>query len=511
MIASRVPISVRHAGVAFTFAAVLAASISLPQSVFAAEPGGPRQMSKEAKPIDQDSKDFRPSPSYEDKPYSPEAQIDIYGGKRAIDEPRPLLELFRSIYEEGPFRPGSDIFGKKNLTFPAFSIFGDWRTAIAHNDNGNKEIGQIATRLNLDVDLKLTATERLHGFFRPIDKNGKFTRYEFFGDDRKQGDFILDGNIETLFFEGDVGAMVSGLTGKDAKFDLPIAAGLTPFLFQNGIWVEDAFVGGGASLVAKNSRMFDISNMDVTVFGGFDKVTSPAIKNGDGTLNDDDLSVFGIAAFIEANQGYWEAGYGAIRGRNNFADDGYQSLTLAFTRRYGGWLSNSLRTIWTFGQDRDRGRQQTADGVIFLAENSFVTAKPSTLVPYVNLWVGLDRPQPLADDTGILKNTGINFETDALTGFPKLDDTGHDTYGGALGIQYLFNLDKQLVFEVATVQILGDVNEKGRAAIDDQYGFGIRYQHPIGPAWIARADAIYGILKSADDIRGIRFELRRKF
>ena len=111
-------------------------------------------------------------------------------------------------------------------------------------------------------------------------------------------------------------------------------------------------------------------------------------------------------------------------------------------------------------------------------------------MPYLNLWVGLDRPQPLADDTGILKNTGINFETDALTGFPKLDDTGNDTYGGALGIQYLFELDKQLVFEVATVQILGDVNEKGRAAIDDQYGFGIRYQHPIGPAWIARADAM---------------------
>jgi hypothetical protein len=505
------PRSVRHACAAIAVAAILATGCVASGVAIAAEPSGPPKMSKEAKPTDYRPKDFRPDPSYEGKPYSPDAQIDIYGGKRAIDAPRPLLELFRPIYEEGPFHSGTNVFGEKNLAFPAFSIFGDWRTAVAHNDNGAVEIGQIATRLNLDVDLKLTATERIHGFFRPLDKGGKFTRYEFFGDDRKQGDFNLDGNIETLFFEGDVGSMVSGITGKHAKFDLPIAAGLTPFLFQNGIWVEDAFVGGGASVMAKNSKLFDISNMDVTIFGGFDKVTTPAIKNADNTLNDDDLYVFGIATFIEANQGYWEAGYGAIRGRNNFANDGYQSLTLAFTRRYGGWLSNSLRTIWTFGQDRNRGRQQTADGVIFLAENSFVTSKPSTLVPYLNVWVGLDRPQPLADDTGILKNTGINFETDALTGFPKLDDTGHDTYGGALGVQYLFNLDKQLVFEVATVQIMGDVNARGRAAKDDQYGFGIRYQQPISPAWIVRADAMYGILKSADDIRGIRFELRRKF
>jgi len=505
------PNSIRWAGVAVAIAALLATGVVWSEAASAADAGGPPTMSKEAKPTDHKPTDFRPDPSYKDKPYSPDAQTDIYGGKRALDAPRPLFELFRPIYEEGPFRPGANPFGDKNLAFPAFSIFGDWRTAVAYNDNGAAEIGQIATRLNLDVDLKLTATERIHGFFRPLDKNGKFTRYEFFGNDRKQGDFHSDLNIETMFFEGDVGSMMSGITGEHAKFDLPIAAGLTPFLFQNGVWVEDAFVGGGASVMAINSRLFDISNMDVTIFGGFDKVTTPAIKNADNTLNDDDLSVYGIAAFVEANQGYWEAGYGAIRGRNNFSNDGYQSLTLAFTRRYGGWLSNSLRTIWTFGQDRDRGLQQTADGIIFLAENSLVTSKPSTLVPYLNLWVGLDRPQPLADDTGILKNTGINFETDALTGFPKLDDTGQDTYGGALGIQYLFGLDQQLVFEVATVQIIGDVNEKGRAAVDDQYGFGIRYQIPISPAWIVRADAMYGLLKSADDIRGVRLELRRKF
>jgi hypothetical protein len=148
---------------------------------------------------------------------------------------------------------------------------------------------------------------------------------------------------------------------------------------------------------------------------------------------------------------------------------------------------------------------------MLIVENSLITSKPSTFIPYFNAWAGFDRPQPLADNTGLLKNIGINFETDGLTGFPKLDDTGHDTFGGAIGINYLFNLDRQLVVEAATVQVMGSANETGRAAISDQYALGIRYQHPISPAWIVRTDAMYGFLKDADDVSGARVEIRRKF
>ena len=110
-----------------------------------------------------------------------------------------------------------------------------------------------------------------------------------------------------------------------------------------------------------------------------------------------------------------------------------------------------------------------------------------------------------------MKNTGINFETDAITQFPKLDDTGRNTYGGALGIEYLFNLDQQIVAEFATVQVIEGDNEPGRPALGDQYAFGVRWQLPITQAWIVRADGMYGIRTFDDDIKGIRVELRRKF
>jgi hypothetical protein len=135
---------------------------------------------------------------------------------------------------------------------------------------------------------------------------------------------------------------------------------------------------------------------------------------------------------------------------------------------------------------------------------------PSTLIPYANFFVGFGNPQPLVDgfNAGILKNVGINFETDALTGYPKLDDTASDAWGGAIGLQYLFNLDQQLVFEAAMVQ---PFNSSGTGVQDAQYGLGVRYQIALNHSWILRADATYQFIEGKEDNFGIRTELRRKF
>ena len=166
--------------------------------------------------------------------------------------------------------------------------------------------------------------------------------------------------------------------------------------------------------------------------------------------------------------------------------------------------------IWNFGQDPQGGRAQTADGVLLLMENSLVTRKPLTLVPYLNLFIGMDKPQSLARDAGaggVLKNTGILFETDGLTGFPKLDDTAQNTMGGALGLEYLFNLDHQIVFEAAIVRDLAGAS----VAKGDELGLGFRYQLPITNALILRSDLIAGFRQNDEDVFGIRFEIRRKF
>jgi hypothetical protein len=239
-------------------------------------------------------------------------------------------------------------------------------------------------------------------------------------------------------------------------------------------------------------------------FAGFDNVDNKGII-GENRHN---TNVYGVTTFIDAFGGYIEGGYGLLQGVDDRVSGQLTNfVTASYTRRYANTLSNSTRMFANFGNGKND------EGFAIISENSLISGLPSTLIPYANFFVGFGNPQPLVDGNGagILKNVGINFETDALTGYPKLNDTGSNAYGGAIGLQYLFNLDQQLVFEVATVQPFGDPIA-GIGAAKPQYGFGVRYQIPIDRAWLFRADATYQILEgAAENNFGLRFEVRRKF
>ncbi len=259
------------------------------------------------------------------------------------------------------------------------------------------------------------------------------------------------------------------------------------------------------SLPAKNSAALGLANFDITFFAAFDNIDNASVIGADGKVDNNIANLYGVTTFIDAFDGYIEAGYGLIQGRDE--QDGLLTnfLTAAYSRRYYNTLSNSTRVFGNFGDGENN------DGLAIISENSLISGLPSTLLPYANFFVGFGKPQPLVDgnNAGILKNVGINFETDALTGYPKLDDTASNAFGGAIGLQYLFNLDQQLVFEVAMVQPFED---DGIGAKDSQYGFGVRYQIPINRAWLFRADATYQIIEDAEeDNFGMRAEVRRKF
>jgi hypothetical protein len=453
---------------------------------------------------------FRPGPQY-DKNYDAKGNVDVYGNKSNVATARPILEVGREQYTSGDYKDESSIFGQKNLLIPGLSIYGDWRTAVAYNQNNGNDIAQIATRVNIDVDLKLTGTERIHAFFQPIQDNGRFTRFEF-GGGGGGDDFFeeIDLNPQTLFFEGDVGSIYSGVSGNEASFDLPFTVGLFPLFLQNGIWANDAVLGGAVSLTAKNSQKLGLSNYDITFFAAFDNVDNfNLLGNGNLDANaNNNANLYGVTAFIDALGGYIETGYGLVQGKDDLVDgDLTHFLTAAYTKRYYNTLSNSTRVFANFGD----GEQD--EGLVIISENSLISGLPSTLLPYANFFVGFENPQPLVDGNGagILKNVGINFETDALTGFPKLNDTGSNAFGGAIGIQYLFNLDQQIVFEVASVQPFGNPI-LGVGAVEPQYAAGVRYQIPLNKDWLFRADATYQIKEEQeDDDFGIRAEFRRKF
>jgi len=445
-------------------------------------------------------------------PYDAQEQLDIYGKKHMNKTANPPVSLGRRLYDKGAYEPRPTWLGAKNPINSHFMAYGDLRIGAAAYDNGttsaNGKTNQsvIASRLNLDMDFALTATERIHAFTRPLDKNNSFTRYQFRGG-AKDNESVenFDFNLDTLYFEGDLGAMFQGWTGKINKIDLPIAFGRVPLFTQNGIWLDDAFDGAALSITAKSSPSLDISNFDLTFFAGFNQVTTAAVSN-----SNDHAKVFGLAGFADVHRGYFELGYGYVKADDK--DFSYHNLSAAFTKRYRGRINNSVRLIGNFGQD---ATIKKADGVLVLVENSWIPRRPINavpspinLVPYFNFFAGFDSPQPLAragDSGGVLKNTGINFESDGLTAYPTLDAAAKESYGGAVGVEYLFGLNRQIVFEGALVERMHD-NE----AAGTQYALGARYQYKLNNAWILRLDAMHGWREGQENVYGARLEIRRK-
>ena len=134
-----------------------------------------------------------------------------------------------------------------------------------------------------------------------------------------------------------------------------------------------------------------------------------------------------------------------------------------------------------------------------------------TVVPYANFFYGWNRPQSVARagiSGGILRNTGINFDTDGLNGFATLDPTAADTAGGSIGVDLIGeDLDRQLLMEFSYVASHGD-----RAFIPgDQYGVGARYQFPISNATLLRFDVMHGWREGEENVYGTRMEYRWKF
>jgi hypothetical protein len=221
--------------------------------------------------------------------------------------------------------------------------------------------------------------------------------------------------------------------------------------------------------------------------------------------------VYGVTSMIDAYGGYVEIGYARLDDTANLGRS-YNNVGVSYTRRYLNLVSNSLRAIVNSGQS-GRKDDRTAQGLLLIAENSFLSPWPYNVIPYVNTWVGIDDPQSVARAGaagGVLFNEGILFESDNLTGYPTLDATANKTYGAAVGVDLLSpEFKHQLILEAAVVQVFGDAAD--RNAPGNQYGIGARYQVPISNATLLRFDVMHGWLEGGDDVTGARAEYRWKF
>lgn len=464
--------------------------------------GAPPRMSPFAKRAAFETTAFKPDPVYPASQYSAEKQLEIYGGKRAIKSPRPIIEKGYPLYKEGPLGSLHTWFGEKNLASPQFLLYGDARVALAGNRLGGLSNAALSPQLNLEADLKLTATERLHASFKPLEKNKRFTQLQFNDDDNQRNNHIqteFDLAPQTLFLEGDLAAIIAGKTNEWQSWDMPISIGLMPLLIQNGIWLNDTVLGVAATAAAQNFPEWGIANADFTAFVALDEVDTAGVAGAKKP------KMVGAAFFGDMWGGYVEADWAFLY--DYHGNQSYQSTGVAYSWRQNNFSSNSIRFINSYGQKASA--KGSANGWLLLFESSLITAQPYTVIPYLNLFLGHGTAQAAAKNKGLLENTGLAFERDLLTASQSLSDTGHNSVGGAIGIEYLFNFDQQWVLEAAAQR--GTQKNLAPSAQGLEYALAVRWQKPLSSRWIVKADAIKGWRAEGDEFSTARLELRVKF
>ena len=178
--------------------------------------------------------------------------------------------------------------------------------------------------------------------------------------------------------------------------------------FQNLYWLREDAVG--FTLSKNNIYTAPFSNLNLIVFGLFDKIEAPFEDR-----------IIGAAGFVDVGGYFLEATFA-------YAED---TSSLGLSRPSGG-LSVTRQfgiTSLAFRGLASGGNGQEGAGGLFVLESETEFGFGNL---YANVFYGTDDWAPLSG--GDVRRIGIVFTPNPLVSFPTLTNRGTDSYGGAAGV-----------------------------------------------------------------------------
>ncbi len=415
-------------------------------------------------------------------------QKDEHGESRFSDEPIPLADL--------PGRPppllelGEPFLGTGTLSQgirlptgavwqPAFLAFGTIRSAAQGVDDGvaGARFVEAAARFDLLGNLYLTQTERVLIGFRPLDQDGRFTRYTLSNEPALPDS--LDGfqdelnfGIRTLFFEGDLGELFPALDWDDSGgLDYGIAVGRQPLSFQDGLLIEEDAIDA-VGLTRANLKVAGLVNMRITGLFAWGDIDRPALGGNAG-----DKSAWLVGLFTETDSRRRTVEFDALYvSADDETGDGLFA-GLGATQRLGRY-SHTLRVLASvpLGDETAASRQ----GVLLHNQLSWTPHHSHNHV-YVNGFLGLGEFRSAArapSAGGPLGGTGILFAAVGLGRYgAALGNQADRAVGGSAGYQMFFDhTRKQLIVELGG-RYTYDADTPGPR---DALALGARFQMAVG-------------------------------
>jgi len=333
---------------------------------------------------------------------------------------------------------------------PRFVGYGSFRLFGFGLRENNQEQVVVGADLTLDLDLRLTGTERFHVQFRPLGREG--TGGSYYQLSQPQGT-VNNTTVQPdlYWFEGELGSMFGASVDPFSASDYTVTVGRFPFVLHNTFLLNDEFIGVA---VNKNSLMpGPLSNLNIQMFYGFEDVDA---------YSDADAQLYGVHATADYHNDLYEATYAFVQHETNGSRDAHY-LGLSRTQFVGNYTFAG-RVLGKVGDQAGRG-----DGVLFVLESNYhrvFDTQPLGVehaLFYCNVFGASSGWSPIA-------GAGFNrirtaFETNPLVRIAA-GRPAAQTYGVAAGA-HLFRLheDESFIPEIAFESLNGE----------PIYGCGMRY------------------------------------
>lgn len=423
--------------------------------------------------------------------------------KTIAGRPKPLLEVGQNPFlAEGTIYPGFTL-PTGAVWQPAFILYGTGRSAFQVFDDGKRQVSEWANRIDLFGNLYVTPTERLLIGIRPLDRRGKSTGYRFFPNPDKEDQ--INGNLQTLFFEGDFGELFPKLDPNDRRsLDYGFAVGRQPLSIQDGIMINDDAIDA-VSITRSSLFLFGSSAMRATILFAWNGLN----RNDNSILDNSSAKLIGLFTSSDYSKGTADFDLAYVNDAN--ADGLY--LGLGITRRVFGLMNLTFRINTSFALDQESAA--VSNGTLLFSQLSTVLPHGKDVLYFNSFWAidnysSADRGR---DAGGPLGQTGILFAAQGLGNYgAPLGNRANSAVGFGLGYQkYLGGgTDQQVVLEVGgrtptrTPRFFAATQPAAFAAA-------ARYQKKLNQHSVLIFDTFVGFPERRDTSYGFRAELLFKF
>lgn len=430
-----------------------------------------------------------------------------FEGKEAIPaRPELLIEAGDAFLDSGNLFEGFQVPVIGAVWQPRLWSYFIHRTAIQSFDNGAPRAErqtELATRLDFFANLQLTGTEKILLGLRPLDENrpGAFTRYTF--DGARQG-FTneLNTEIETLFFEGDIGSLLPVLDKAGIKpIDYGFTVGRQPFTFQEGILLNDTLDAVG--LVRNNIVFPGTSNLRISALYGWNRL------NRSDDARDAEASVYGLFTAADTHVSTYNLDIVYVDDNSDVGDGLYFGVSAIQRLRQFGGISTAFRANTSIALDDDIPGDNTVGSGTLLSVELSAIPPGSEDIWYFNTFGAIGNYTQAGREPilgGPLGALGILFASPNLSLYgAEINPFTEEVVGFAAGYQAFYDHKRRnLVLEIAGKH---DYDGRGFSSI----GTGFQLQQAVGRYFQLTFESYYVVNAERDNGLGARAEVQIVF